>query len=174
MKHIMSMLNDAEQSNVHQIFGDYDIFLMRLTFAIDNLESDVDRYELPTFNFDRANILRSPGDPIDVQKLSQLCEEAIALQSRVRELRSLIERKSKEKRKPVDEVMAILKEIFDFLVNICQLLNEHKGSAQAMNRVLRYDSQGREIYCRIDPEIITKLKQTKEYIDNWRDKAKRF
>jgi hypothetical protein len=164
-------LNEKEQQSARETFSNYGTLLMKISFAIDNMNSAVQHYELPTFDFDRTRILRNPSDPIDVQPLSQLYQDAMELQPMVCELSALVERKGT---RSVHEVTAILKEMSDVLINICQRLADHKGTADAMNRILRYGNEGREVHCYIDPEFISKLKQTTEYIKNCRDKAKRF
>lgn len=175
MKHIMPTLSFEERLSVCNTFSEYKMLLAKTKYAIRNIQADTELYERTTFDFDRAKMLRDPSDTIDVQRLLPLCEEVNALQQKVRQLHALVEQKGKKQMKSVDEVTNNLKEMLDSLINICQILSDHKSSGHAMNRVLRYDAAlGREVYCYIDPEFISKLGQTKDYIEDCFDKVKKF
>lgn len=175
MKSIIPLINENERQNVYDLFQDYNMLLFDSSWAISNMISCVEGYHMVTFDFDRAGILQRPEDPIEVQRLSKLYDKATALQPRFRELISKAE--SRKGQGPnVNEAIAILKEMFEATIYICQRLSDHKGSGDSLNKILRFPpADFREVHLSsLDPGLLTKLKQTKEYIKNCQDKYSRY
>ncbi len=103
---------------------------------------------------------------------SQLYDKAKALQPKIRDLKTMVEQR--KRRESINEAVTNLNEMYNVLVNLCQQLTAHKGNADAMNRVLRYGNDWDGVYCPIDKNLLSKLKDTQQYIKVCEEKAKRF
>ena len=171
MKSLISLINENERQNVYEIFNDYDALLLDSSSAILDMISSVESYDMVTFDFARARVLRRSEDPIDVHRFPELYEKATALQPRIRELISKLESR-RGQRSNMNEVTATLQEMFEAVVYLCQRLPDFKGSGDSLSKVLRFPPANyREVHISsLDPELLTKLKQTKGYIKNCQDK----